>query len=451
MPAPIRIQVNIWPLGNRKDILFPMAFFQKRSNQKQASAIVLGGGAARGSYEIGVWKVLKEQGYKFNAFAGTSVGALNATLMAQGDYETASQLWDSISLSDVLILPPDLTPKDITTLSLKSIKALYQQVVHRGGLDSSPLLKLLRTHIREDLLRKKAVDLGLVTFAVPQLKPVKRFLNEMEHGRLVEYLYASASFPLFKAAKIDKQYFTDGGMNDNVPAGMMQDRGYRNLVVVDVTGVGIVHRPQMEHYSITYIKNSRPLPNIMDFHQSSLRLSREMGENDARRVLGLYEGIEYYFDLHKTRSQIYRRIEEESERFPREHIPDGARAHRLLPIAVFEAAGRAYGIPEDRPYSIQQFIDTIRSRDEAILRQIHSTGEDHMGAGSIAGVLMTIVKEKMGNRELLKSNPPMLWYLAAKELMPKQLAVVESALARLYPEIRIAETLREFIPGIPMT
>lgn len=38
--------------------------------------LVLEGGGAKGAYQIGAWKALKEAGVKINAVAGTSVGAL---------------------------------------------------------------------------------------------------------------------------------------------------------------------------------------------------------------------------------------------------------------------------------------------------------------------------------------------------------------------------------------
>ena len=47
--------------------------------------IVLDGGGARGAYQIGAWKALKEAGVKINAVAGTSVGALNGALICMDD------------------------------------------------------------------------------------------------------------------------------------------------------------------------------------------------------------------------------------------------------------------------------------------------------------------------------------------------------------------------------
>ena len=44
-------------------------------------SLVLEGGGAKGAYQIGAWKALKEAGVKINAVAGTSVGALNGALI----------------------------------------------------------------------------------------------------------------------------------------------------------------------------------------------------------------------------------------------------------------------------------------------------------------------------------------------------------------------------------
>ena len=66
-------------------------------------AIVLGGGGSLGAYQIGVWRALKELGYKYDMVIGTSIGAVNGALMAQGlgKYEYAKELWDNINIEDI--------------------------------------------------------------------------------------------------------------------------------------------------------------------------------------------------------------------------------------------------------------------------------------------------------------------------------------------------------------
>lgn len=48
--------------------------------------IVFDGGGARGAYQIGAWKAMREAGVKISAVAGTSVGALNGALVCMGDF-----------------------------------------------------------------------------------------------------------------------------------------------------------------------------------------------------------------------------------------------------------------------------------------------------------------------------------------------------------------------------
>ena len=44
-------------------------------DRKKEYGVVLDGGGARGAYQIGAWKALKEAGIRIHAVAGTSVGA----------------------------------------------------------------------------------------------------------------------------------------------------------------------------------------------------------------------------------------------------------------------------------------------------------------------------------------------------------------------------------------
>ena len=55
-------------------------------------ALVLSGGGSRGAYEIGAWQALEELGVKFDGVYGTSIGAMNAALVAQGDLNAACAL-----------------------------------------------------------------------------------------------------------------------------------------------------------------------------------------------------------------------------------------------------------------------------------------------------------------------------------------------------------------------
>lgn len=70
--------------------------------------LVLEGGGAKGAYQIGAWKALKEAGVKIKGVSGTSVGALNGALICMGDMERAESLWSNIAYSQIMDVDDEL-------------------------------------------------------------------------------------------------------------------------------------------------------------------------------------------------------------------------------------------------------------------------------------------------------------------------------------------------------
>ena len=66
------------------------------------TALVLGGGGAKGAYQIGAARALDALGIGYSRIYGTSIGALNAAMLAQGDPNAAAALWQTLRLSDVV-------------------------------------------------------------------------------------------------------------------------------------------------------------------------------------------------------------------------------------------------------------------------------------------------------------------------------------------------------------
>jgi predicted acylesterase/phospholipase RssA len=75
-------------------------------NANRRTALVLSGGIAKGVYEAGVVKSLLAQGYAFDVICGTSIGALNGALIAQGDDVELNHIWATLADKPILKLVP---------------------------------------------------------------------------------------------------------------------------------------------------------------------------------------------------------------------------------------------------------------------------------------------------------------------------------------------------------
>ena len=179
--------------------------------------LVLAGGGARGSYEIGVWKALRELNIPIIAVTGTSVGALNGAMVVQGDFDTAYSMWSSLSVGDVIELQRDIKSiSDLYKYPMEILSAI-KNAITSGGLDITPLSNLLHNVIDEDRVRHSHIDFGLVTFSLTDLEAKEFFKEDIPKGSLIDYLLASACFPSFKPIEIDNKKFIDGGVYNNVP------------------------------------------------------------------------------------------------------------------------------------------------------------------------------------------------------------------------------------------
>ena len=63
--------------------------------------LALEGGGVRGSYQAGVYAAMHECGIKINGVCGTSIGSLNASLIATGKGETLASVWRSLNMGEV--------------------------------------------------------------------------------------------------------------------------------------------------------------------------------------------------------------------------------------------------------------------------------------------------------------------------------------------------------------
>lgn len=265
--------------------------------------IVLGGGGAKGSYEIGVWKALLELNIPISAVVGTSVGALNGAIMAQGDFDIAYKLWTNLDMQSVISLGSTAL-LDYKKLKLKDLIAAAKVFIENKGIDITPLRKMLVKYIDEAKIRQSPIEFGLVTFSLSDFKPVTVFKNEIPEGLLVDYLLASSCLPGFQTLEINRKRFVDGGIYDNIPISLILKKGIKDIIVVDVSGIGMVRKVSLKGLNIIYIKNSDPLCGTLQFDGEICRDGIRMGYLDSLKRFGVYKGKRYYINISKEQSKL---------------------------------------------------------------------------------------------------------------------------------------------------
>ena len=116
-------------------------------------ALALEGGGAKGAYQIGAWKALREAGVKIDAVAGTSVGALNGALIVMGDLEKAEAIWENIRYSQVMDVDDEtmsrLLKGDVKLDELDDVALQMLEVVKKRGFDVTPLREWIAQGVGE--------------------------------------------------------------------------------------------------------------------------------------------------------------------------------------------------------------------------------------------------------------------------------------------------------------
>ena len=274
-------------------------------------AIALEGGGARGAWQVGAWRALEEAGVRYNAVSGTSVGAINGTLMAMRDLNQAEQIWKDIRFSQII----NVDDADMGRImsggfeNLEQIKSAFQtikSIIADRGLDVEPLRNLLAERVDEEKVRNSGVELFLTTVSITDKKELEIDAKNLEPGQLKDMIMASAYHPAFKQTPLGGKSYADGGFYDLVPISALVTRGYKDLIVMRLNSFGIERRVKIpEDVTVTTIAPNADLGSVLNFSSEQSAQNMVLGFYDAQKVLyGLY-GHDYYIDRTMTEEEAY--------------------------------------------------------------------------------------------------------------------------------------------------
>jgi NTE family protein len=218
----------------------------KRTAAAEAKTVnlALQGGGSHGAFTWGVLdRLLEEEGVVFEGITGTSAGAVNAVVLAdglaaggrQGAREALNAYWRKVSRlsSRGLRLPTPINKAMDFPLGFVFL-TYFASPYQMNPLNYNPFKELLREAINfERVRRQTAVKLFLCATNVQTAK-IKIF-----HGKDIglEHLLASTCLPLLmQAVEVDGEYYWDGSYAGN-PAifPLVYDCTARDILMIHVT------------------------------------------------------------------------------------------------------------------------------------------------------------------------------------------------------------------------
>lgn len=269
------------------------------------TALVLGGGGARGAYQIGVWQALRELRIPFALITGTSVGALNGALILQNDFEAAKRMWEKIETNNILSFPTAAASSDTLSSLLHQLGSLTHSALFSKGVSTAPLRQLINETFSETTIQQTSIDFYLVTTQLQNMREQVIHFNQCQDQQWQAWLLASSSFfPAMAATKIGTEFYIDGGYRNNIPCDVALAHGATEYIVVDVKGPGISKPTTLPETSPFFLlKTPWSMGNVLLFDGVRSRQNIQLGYLEASKAFTKkYQG--YWYTVQATVQEI---------------------------------------------------------------------------------------------------------------------------------------------------
>ena len=247
------------------------------ARQYETVALVLQGGGALGAYQCGVYEALHEAGIRPSWFAGTSIGAINAAILAgnapERRVERLQEFWNTICApADAIAWPlaalaglsdwlPPGAPLSawINALGAWGALAHGQQGFFTPRLpppfafsdgsaaatsfyDTTPLKTTLERLVDFDRLNADGVRLSIGATNVATGN-FRYFDSARERIRPEHVLASGALPPAFPAVAVDGELYWDGGLVSNTPLEYVLESSPRRDTLVLQVDLWSAHGP----------------------------------------------------------------------------------------------------------------------------------------------------------------------------------------------------------------
>lgn len=247
--------------------------------------LALGGGGARGSYQIGVLKALEEAHIleQIKHISGTSIGAINTLMvMAKLPYERMIEIWHLITNEEIYGAGFDRFKLD--KQGLFSLQDLYEKLSKEISLSEIRESKIQGYATAAKIQKKNLIEQVLIHRMEKEVFHLNNFKDPYKA------VLASSSIPLlFGSTDIDDESYVDGGTVDNCPVEPLIEAGCNVIIAVPIDGGFHAKKHKDQQILLVSVESNRlfhliPI-DILDFKSDIVDFKAAYGYAMGKKVL----------------------------------------------------------------------------------------------------------------------------------------------------------------------
>lgn len=202
-------------------------------------ALVISGGGSKGAFAGGVAEYLiREKGFKYDLFLGTSTGSLLISHLAMGKLDEIQEIYTNVDMNKIFNVNPFIIKKkngvDIVTINHFSIIRQFLFKKRTFG-ESKNLLKLIKSSLSIDdfnLLKSSNVDVVVTVTNISKNETEYKSIKDFTYDEFCEWVWISGNYvPFMSLVTKDECEYGDGGFSSLVP---IQEAILRGATEIDV-------------------------------------------------------------------------------------------------------------------------------------------------------------------------------------------------------------------------
>lgn len=288
--------------------------------------LVLSGGGGKGAYELGVWKAIKELGIDkyIKAVSGASIGAMNAVLFAQNDYDRALEMWQEATLERFLPINNKERIKKGVTLAigsktLEAVRKHMPKLLEQGDVPKDGAIDMISRYMNFEKLKSSGISCYVSCTETTEFKAEYFKINDYDEETAIDMILASSSLPMiYESAEIFGKKYLDGGLVDNTPIKPLYDEKCDIIITVLLSKEVKIERDNFPNAKIISIVpseiESKVLEGLLNLEEEAKNRRIETGYEDTKNLLEpiFALAIHQYKEKLAEEEEERRRIEEES-------------------------------------------------------------------------------------------------------------------------------------------